>query len=76
MSWTRRELTNKTDDEKETRRRSGVATRRIRILRAHGLIRKVPRVNRYVVTDKGQKFATALLSASNLEIEKLMEMAA
>jgi hypothetical protein len=53
-----------------------VATRRIRLLRAHGLIRKVPRVNRYVVTDKGQKFATALLSASNVEIEKLMEMAA
>ncbi|MHB9140087.1 MAG: hypothetical protein ACYC4Q_11855 [Victivallaceae bacterium] len=67
---------NQADDEKEKRRRSGVATRRIRLLRAHGLIRKVPRVNRYVVTDKGQKFATALLSASNVEIEKLMEMAA
>lgn len=67
---------NQTDDEKEKKRRSGVATRRIRLLRAHGLIRKVSRVNRYVVTDKGQKFATALLSASNVEIERLMEMAA
>ena len=67
---------NQADDEKEKRRRSGVATRRIRLLRAHGPTRKVPRVNRYVVTEKGQKLATALLSASNVEIEKLMEMTA
>jgi len=63
-------------DEKDKRKRSGKATRRIRLLRAHGLVRKVPRVNRYVVTEKGQKLVAAVLSASNIDIEKLMELAA
>lgn len=55
---------------------SGRTTRRIRLLRAHSLIRKVPRTNRYVLTDKGQKFSYALMTASSLDIKALMEMAA
>jgi hypothetical protein len=46
------------------------------LLRAHGLIRKVPRVNRYVLTDKGRKFSVALMTASTLEIKELSEKAA
>jgi len=64
------------DDEKEARRRSGATTRRIRLLRAHGLLRKVPKTNRYVVTEKGQKLATAVLSASSVDIETLVGLAA
>jgi hypothetical protein len=55
---------------------SALATRRIRLLRAHGLIRKLPKVNRYVLSNKGQHFVTALLTASSLEAKALMEMAA
>ena len=55
---------------------SGRTTRRIKLLRAHGLVRKVPRANRYVLTEKGQKFSCALLTASALDIKALTEMAA
>lgn len=51
-------------------------TRRIKLLRAHGLIRKVPRANRYVLTSKGQKFSCALITASNFAIKELTEIAA
>jgi len=44
--------------------------------RAHGLIRKVPRANRYVLTEKGRKFSVALLTASALDIKALTEKAA
>jgi hypothetical protein len=62
---------------KEQRKKySGRATRRIKLLRAHGLVRKVPKVNRYVLTEKGRKFSSALLTASALDIKQLTEMAA
>jgi hypothetical protein len=60
----------------ELKKRSGRTTRRIRLLRAHGLIRKVPRANRYVLTEKGQKFSCALMTASTLDIKALTETAA
>jgi hypothetical protein len=63
-------------DEKEKKRLSGRTSRRIRLLRAHGLVRKVPRVNRYVLTDKGQKIAGALKCASAVDVKKLMDIAA
>ena len=55
---------------------SGRTTRRIKLLRVHGLIRKVPRANRYVLTEKGQKFSCALMTASALDIKALTELAA
>lgn len=62
--------------EKEKKRLTGRTTRRIRLLRAHGLIRKAPRVNRYVLTEKGRNFSVAILTASNVNSEELMDMAA
>lgn len=61
---------------KEGRRYSGRTGRRLKLLRVHGLIKKVGRENRYVLTDKGQKLATALMSASTVDIKRLTEMAA
>lgn len=58
------------------RKRSAQATRRIGLLRAHGLVRKVPKENRYVLTEQGQTFATALLVASNVRISQLTKCAA
>ncbi|OVE81087.1 hypothetical protein BVY04_04120 [bacterium M21] len=55
---------------------SGRISRRIRMLRMHGLIRKVPRENRYVLTQKGRKYSAALMSASSSSIQQLMESSA
>lgn len=63
-------------DKAGQKKYSGRTTRRIKLLRVHGLIRKVPKANRYVLTEKGQKFSSALLTASALDIKALTEMAA
>ena len=63
-------------DKAGQKKYSGRTTRRIKLLRVHGLIRKVPKANRYVLTEKGQKFSCALLTASALDIKALTEMAA
>jgi hypothetical protein len=60
----------------ERRRLSARVTRLIGLLRAHSLIRKVPKENRYVLTKTGQTFANALLIASGIEIKQLTELAA
>jgi hypothetical protein len=57
--------------KKEERRRAGVVTRKIRLLRTHGLIRKVPRTHRYLLTDKGREVITAVLTASAADVKKL-----
>jgi hypothetical protein len=64
------------DDPLELRRRSGRVSRLLGLLRAHGLIRKVPSVNRYVLTEKGRSISTALLYASDVDIKTLAGLAA
>jgi hypothetical protein len=59
----------------ETKKQSGKVTRRFRLLRAHGLIRKVSKTHRYMVTDKGRLAITALLAAQNANTKKLTEAA-
>ena len=63
-------------DRLAVRRTSGRITRRIQLLRAHGIIKKIPHTTRYSLTTKGRKVATAILAASSADIEQLMEMAA
>lgn len=63
-------------DPKDQRRLSARATRLIGLLRAHGLIKKVPRTSRYVLSEAGRKYTAALLSASATDVQKLMELAA
>ena len=60
----------------DRKRLAAKATRLIGMLRAHGLIRKVPKENRYVLTKKGQTLANALLVASDIEIKRLTDIAA
>jgi hypothetical protein len=62
-------------DEVEQRRRSGQVTRQLRMLRAHGLIQKVPHTHRYVVSEKGRKVIAALHAAREADIEKLTQAA-
>lgn len=58
-------------DGRESRRRSGALTRKLRLLRAHGLIRKIPRTSRYVISDQGRVQITALLTARAANTAKL-----
>lgn len=48
----------------------------LRILRAHGLIRKVSKSHRYQVTEKGKKIATTVLLAASVQTQQLTEIAA
>jgi hypothetical protein len=49
------------DDPGERRRRCGRVSRRIALLRAHGLLAKIPRARRYRVTPRGQRFMSTAL---------------
>lgn len=57
-------------------RRVGQITRRLRLLRAHGLIQKVSGTHRYVLTVHGRTTITAVLSARKADVEQLTKMAA
>jgi len=63
-------------EKEEQKRYSGRTTRRIKLLRVHGLIKKVAKENRYMLTAKGQKFACALMTASAVDIKGLTKIAA
>ncbi len=63
-------------DSKEHRRRSARVSRKLRLLRAHGLIRKVAGTHRYHVTDYGRKAITAILAAQHATLNQLTPKAA
>ena len=72
----RRQLWAKAGTDKEERRRAAVVTRQLRLLRAHGLLRKVSGTHRYVVSEAGRKIITALLAARQADVEQLTALAA
>ena len=49
------------DDPGERRRQCGRVSRRISLLRAHGLVAKFPRSRRYRVTERGQRFMSTAI---------------
>jgi hypothetical protein len=60
----------------EKKRRSAAISRKLRMLRAHGLIRKRPRSHRYDVTKPGRKIIEAILLAQKITVNKLLPLAA
>lgn len=60
----------------EQRRLSAAISRKLRLLRAHGLIRKVPKSHRYQLTEKGHLLAAALFATRNADLDKLLQQAA
>jgi hypothetical protein len=50
-------------DEMQARRRSAAMSRKLRLLRAHGLIHKMPKTHRYQLSPHGRKVINALLAA-------------
>jgi hypothetical protein len=64
------------DKPQARRRASARITHRLRMLRAHGIIRRVPRTFRYVMTDKGQQIATAIIHTQHIPITRISELTA
>jgi hypothetical protein len=60
----------------EKRRRSAAVGRRLRLLRAHGIIQKVPKTHRYQVTPPGRIALTAILTVDRASIAQLTRIAA
>lgn len=72
----RRELYPPTRDPRQQRRQSAAVTRKLALLRAHGLIKKVSGTHRWVLTDNGRRIVSALLAARHANIEQLTQLAA
>jgi hypothetical protein len=62
-------------DQVERRRRSARVTRLIQLLRAHGLMAKIPRTRRYRVTKKGEVLMSAALRVKRHELPQEMRAA-
>lgn len=60
----------------EERRRSAWMSRQLRLLRAHGIIRKVNGTQRYQLTASGRKATTAILTALRCSLAELLPKAA
>ena len=60
----------------ERRRLAARVSRLLFILKTHGLIRKVPKTHRYLVTPKGLRVAALVISTSTVQAEELMRKAA
>jgi hypothetical protein len=58
------------------KRQSARITRQLRLLRGHGLIRKISKTHRYQLTPSGRTTITALLVAQRTNIQHLAQLAA
>lgn len=65
-----------TSDPLSIKRQAANITRRIRLLRAHGLVRKIQATNRYMLTEKGRHLVTAILTVRDLSTRKICDKAA
>ncbi len=69
-------LYGQTATELERRRQARRVSRLLALLRAHGILRKVPRTHRYQVTVHGRTLLTALLTARQASTQQLTKLAA
>ncbi len=60
----------------EQRRHAAAVSRKLALLRAHRLIRKVPGTHRYHLTNRGRTTVTALITARNASTNSLTKLAA
>jgi hypothetical protein len=59
----------------ELRRLCARISRRLRLLRAHGVIRKIPKTHRYRITERGQLLTAALFAARDANVKQLLAKA-
>lgn len=58
------------------RRQAAAVTRKLRLLRGHGLLHKVAKTHRYVVSEAGRKIITALRAARHANADQLTQCTA
>src|SRR5262245_28556242 len=63
---------DRSKDAAAHRRQSARVSRLLALLRAHGLIQKIPKTHRYQVTLKGRESIAAILAARAAGVEKLV----
>jgi|SRR5579863_9404129 hypothetical protein len=63
-------------DAAKIRRQSSAVGRKLRMLRAHGIIQKLPNTRRYRLTERGRHLIDALESAKATPVSRLIRMAA
>ena len=62
--------------EQEKRSRSSAITRKLRLLRAHGLIARIPKTYRYKLTKRGEALVAVATHASIVTCEDFLKIAA
>jgi len=60
----------------ESKRQAARITRQVRLLRGHGLIKKIQSTHRYILTSSGRITINALLAAQNASPQQLAQLAA
>ena len=65
-----------TKDQGQSKKDASKASRLLRLLRAHRVIKAIPKTHRYQVTPAGRRFITAVLAAHAASIDKLTKIAA
>jgi glycine cleavage system aminomethyltransferase T len=65
---------NPAESPAERRRRSSAISRKLRMLRAHGLIQKVSHTHRYHVTGAGRAILLAVLTTARTSVHQLNQM--
>jgi predicted transcriptional regulator len=60
----------------EEQRLAARVSRLLRLLRAHGLIKKLGKTHRYQVTKRGREIIAALQTARRTKLDALLEIAA
>lgn len=64
-----------TDDAARRRQQSAAVTRLLAIVRAHGLVVRVPTTHRYHLSARGKRVVTALLAAHAADVNRLADAA-
>ena len=68
--------TKRSQSPAETRRLSARISRQLRLLRAHGVIKKIPKTHRYQLTKGGHLLTAALFAVRQATLQKLVGSAA
>ena len=64
-------LYGRTDQAAEQRRQAAAVTRQLALLRAHGVIVKVPHTHRYHLSAAGRRIVTCLQAAHTSDVNRL-----
>lgn len=72
----RRLLYSRPHTKADDRRRSGKLSRLLRLLRAHGVVRKIQKTHRYQLTQRGRLLTAALRATRDANLKQLLRQAA